>query len=144
MTENPSSIAPRPRPGFKSRPEKADLNAKGHLIATTLRGLVGVVCLAVSLLYMPPGMVTPILSGISCLMIVTGAYGAWQVGRKEPLLQPFCRVSYWTVPLLGLLLFVLMLILGPGAFGPNWQEIVGTPEDDIVRYRDADGQPFGK
>lgn len=128
MTDSPSPIAPRPRPGFRSRPE-VSTSDKAALVATTMRALLGVLCLGVAVLYLPSHMVTPILSGVSVLMIVSGSAGSWQVARREPRLFPYARVVYWGTPGLGVLVFVLMLIFGPGALGPSWEQMIGAQQE---------------
>lgn len=126
-TSDASGIAPRPRPGFKSRAPVSNSD-KAALVATTLRALLGVLCLGVAVLYMPSHMVTPILSGVSVLMIVSGSMGAWQVGRRDERVLPYARMVYWACPALGLLVFVAMLVFGAGFLGPSWNEVIGAQE----------------
>jgi hypothetical protein len=117
---------PGPRPGYES-PEPVSFHDKAALVATAARALIGVMCLAVAVLYLPAAFVTPILSGVSVMMLVTGAYASWQVARREPRLRSYARMVWWGCPALGLLIFALMLILGPGSFGPDWAGTF-TPE----------------
>lgn len=132
VTESTSSIAPRPRPGCRGqRPIRT--SDKAALVATSFRALFGVFSLGVSALYMPPHMVTPILSGVSVLMIVSGSYASWQLGRREERLRPYVQVVYWGAPILGALVFVVMFAFGAGVFGPSWESIIGEP-DAPARY----------
>jgi hypothetical protein len=71
-------------------------------------------------------MVTPILSGVSVLMVVSGALGTWQISRREERLKPYARVVYWGTPALAVLVFVAMLIFGGGALGPDWSSLTGA------------------
>lgn len=125
VTASPSPIAPRPLPGYRSR-GPIRTSDKAALVATTARALLGVVCLGVAVLYLPPHMVTPILSGVSVLMIVSGSYAAWQLGRREERLLPYVRVVYWACPVLGVLVFVAMFAFGAGVLGPSWDALVGA------------------
>ncbi len=106
---------------------------KASLVATTMRALLGVVCLGVAVLYLPSHVVTPILSGVSVLMIVSGAAGSWQVGRREDRLMPYARVVYWGCPALGVVVFLVMLLFGPGFLGPSWQELA-SPRQQPATY----------
>jgi MFS superfamily sulfate permease-like transporter len=131
VTDNPSPLAPRPRPGFKSRPERPERSSAAEVaafVANTMRALLGVLCLGVAVLWLPPHMVTPILSGVSVLMIVSGSYGTWQVARRQPRFAPFARVIYWGAPALGVVVFALVLVLGAGGLGPTWSELAGQAE----------------
>ncbi|MFZ9886178.1 MAG: hypothetical protein ACO3JL_01645 [Myxococcota bacterium] len=123
--EPTSPIAPRPRPGFRSR-RGVTTHEKAALVATTARALLGVVCLGVAVLYLPPQPVTPILSGVSVLMVVSGSYAGWQLGRREPLLRPYARLVYVGAPALAVLVFVLLPFIGAGGLGPDWSSLVGA------------------
>lgn len=120
-----SPIAPRPRPGFRSRPA-VTTHEKAALVATTARALLGVLCLGVAVLYLPPQQVTPILSGVSVLMVVSGSYTAWQLGRRAPLLRPYARLVYMGAPGLALLVFLLLPLVGAGGLGPDWSSLAGA------------------
>lgn len=125
VTDSPSSIAPRPRPGYRSR-APVSMTAKASLVATTARALLGVISLGIAVLYLPPQMVTPILSGVSVLMIVSGSYAAWRLGRREERLLPYVRVVYYGAPALGALIFVAMFVFGAGFLGPSWDSLTGS------------------
>lgn len=133
VTDNPSPIAPRPRPGFKSRPD-VRTSDKASLVATSARAMLGVLSLCVAVLYLPPHMVTPILTGVSVLMIVSGSFASWQLGRREDRLRPYAKVVYWGAPLLGVLVFVAMFVFGAGSLGPSWESIIGAPEAAPATY----------
>jgi hypothetical protein len=90
---------PGPNPGFVS-PEPISVNDKVAMIATAARSFFGVLCLGVAVAYLPPAFVTPILTGVSVMMIVTGAYAAWQVARREPRLRIYGQMVWWGCPAL--------------------------------------------
>lgn len=138
MSDNSSPIAPRPRPGYRSeRPIR--LSDRASLVATSARALLGVLCLGVAVLYLPSHQVTPILSGVSVLMIVSGSYACWQVGRREERLKPYAQVVYWGAPILGALVFVVMFAFGAGSLGPSWDSLVGREAPlPTIRYQPAD------
>lgn len=119
-----SSIVPRPRPGFKTRRPEVSAHLKAAFFAAAFKSSVGVFCLATSVLYLPAHKVTPILSGVSLMMLVLGCHALWKVGRDEPRLARYTRPLLWAFPLASLLVFGLMLLVGPGGLGPTWQEIL--------------------
>ncbi len=123
-----TDIAPRPRPGFRSRREAPiDVNAAPQMVAAAMGGSLGVVALAASMLYFPPHAVTPVLAGVSVLMITRGAYGAWKVGVAEPRLKTAARICTWGLPAGALAAFLAAAVLGPGGLAPDWTAIVGGP-----------------
>jgi hypothetical protein len=116
-----TDIAPRSRPGYRSpRPAPSQ---KMALIAHVTRGLVGVVCLGAAVLYLPVHFITPVLSGVSFVMIVTGALGAWRCGRADPQIARIAQISTWGLPILSGLVFILMAIFGAGGLGPDWTQV---------------------
>lgn len=121
-----SPLVPRPRPGYRSRARPRDISpaVKAELAAGLLRAAVGLSCLGAATLYMPVHLVTPIFSGVACVMIVTGTYSIWRVGIRERRLRAPTRVLAWALPALTLALFALTFLLGPGAFGPDWADLV--------------------
>lgn len=117
-----AGIAPRPRPGWKSRPASpASIDAfqKASLFAGVLRAALGAAGLFASLLYLPIHTATPILAGVSILMMVTGSTSAWRAVRQAP-------PAYRKIPLYlagGCAVataasVVLTLVFGAGTFGP--------------------------
>lgn len=135
-----AAIVPRPRPGFRSKkPPGISSRVKSELIAAVLRSAVGVVCLAAATLYMPVHKVTPILTGVSLVMIVTGTYSVWRVGVSERRLRSPTRVLAWLIPSAALAVLLAMVFLGPGAFGPSWEALASPPGyDGTVRLQSAD------
>lgn len=135
--EEMSSIVPRPRPGFKSRrgPTGVAGSTKIALVAALLKTGVGLTCLFAAVLFMPIHMITPIFSGVSCVMIVTGTHSIWRLGVDEPRLRPTTRFLTWMIPGLVVFIFLLMWILGPGAFGPDWAAPVPADFDGTVRFQ---------
>jgi hypothetical protein len=123
-----SDLAPRPRPGFKSRrADPIDPNAWPHLTAACIGGGLGVLALAAALLYLPPHMTTPILAGVSILMITRGAYGAWKVGAAEPRVKAPARVAVYGMTGAALVVMVLTVVLGAGGLAPDWGDVLGAP-----------------
>ena len=128
---------PGPRPGFKSRDEPGiSLAEWTALVATAMRALVGVAGLAVSSLYLPPAKVTPILMGVSVMMVVSGSYSAFQLWRRQPALRFYCRLVWWGAPILCGVAMVLLAIFGAGSFGPDWA--ASANDDGTVTFRPAD------
>jgi hypothetical protein len=111
-------LAPRPRPGFRSRPA-VDATEKAALFAGVLRACLGAAGLFAAVLYLPIHIATPILAGVSILMMVTGTTSTWRAVRSAP-------PAYRKIPaVLGAACLlatgvsvVLTLVFGAGAFGP--------------------------
>lgn len=128
---------PRPRPGFESRDEpEVSWQERAALVATAARAVVGVLCLGVSALYLPTGFFTPVLMGVSVMMAVTGSYSAWQFARQVPQLRFYAQLVWWGAPIACVIIFALLWILGPGAFGPDWSRMV--VEQEPVTFQPAD------
>lgn len=134
-----SAIVPRPRPGYRSRrpPPGIAGASKVALVAALLKTGVGLTCLFAAVLFMPIHMVTPVFSGVSCVMIVTGTHSIWRLGIEEPKLRQPTRVLTWLMPALTVGVFLLMWILGPGALGPDWTAAPPPEFDGTVRFESA-------
>lgn len=125
-----SDLVPRPRPGFESADAAPvrDPNLGLLLFAATLRASMGVLCLGVALLYLPAHMWTPILSGVSILMIVNGTTAVWRVGRDHVKSRGWTRPLVWAFPGLSLLIVLAALVFGPGVLGPDWRQVAQAAE----------------
>lgn len=125
--EEAPSIAPRPRAGFRSRDEdELDTQVKAAFFAALSRGFVGVICLFVSLLTLPIHMVTPMLSGVAIMMVVSAAYSTWRVGVVEPRLRRWTTRFVYGFPIVSVVI-VLVAWLG-------WGDPI---RDAITRWRGA-------
>jgi hypothetical protein len=125
--ENGADQALKPRPRPRRRPQLPDSGISPQLkmqfVASVVRSGLGVVGLLVALLWLPAHMVTPIISGVSVLMVVSGAYTAWRTGVADHRLKRWAQVLIWTAVVATLGAFALNLILGPGAFAPTFEEM---------------------
>ena len=129
MDTDSDDLAPRPRPGWRSRrPDPVDVNALPQLFVAAMGGGMGVVALVAALLYLPPHMSTPVLAGVSLLMITRGAYGAWRVGSAEPRFKTPARVFSWGLPATALVVLALVGVLGVGGLAPDWGALLGPPQ----------------
>lgn len=139
LPETPPTIVPGPRPGYRTPRPVADIttHTKAALAAALMRAGVGLVCLAAAALYMPVHQVTPLLSGVAIVMIVTGTYSVWRVGIVERRLRRPTRVLAWLIPGLTLLLLAMMGILGPGSLGPEWRGPTAPVFDGTIRLESA-------
>jgi hypothetical protein len=115
-----SSLAPRPSPGFESPEENPGAGQGLNLIAATVRATTGVLFVGISLLYVPIGMWTPIMTGVGFMMLATGSLNLWQISRRAPVFAKPIKVILWVFPGIVLFFFLLMGIFGPAAFGPAW------------------------
>jgi hypothetical protein len=93
---------------------KTDL--KAQLFANFSRAAVGVICFCIALLWLPVHMVTPILCGVSVLMMTQASYNAYRVGVQDRRLMVFVKVLVWLCVLLCLSAMVTAFTLGLGAF----------------------------
>jgi len=98
------------------------------LVAASMRATVGLVFVAVAVLYFPIQLWTPIMSGVGILMVVNGCLGVWKVGRDRPPLRVVTRALIWGFSLACVGIFALMSVVGAGAFGPDWHEMVPRQE----------------
>lgn len=115
------ALAPRPRPGFRSRTHgQRDENPldKAQLFAGVLRAGLGVVGLFGALLYLPVQPATPVLSGVSLLMMVTGSTSTWRTVRHTPALKKLPLAVAGLCAVATLLTMCLTWILGAGSLGP--------------------------
>lgn len=96
-------------------------------MVAALGGGLGLLSLAAALLYLPPHMTTPILAGVSILMITRGAYGSWRVGASEPRVKKPARVATWGLAGGAVVVMILTGILGAGGLAPDWGQILGEP-----------------
>lgn len=111
--------APRPRPGYRSRRAAEGAFETAQLAAGVLRASLGAAGLFAAILYLPIQTATPILAGVSILMMVTGCTSTWRAVRNAPprlrriplFLMSACALST-------LMSVVLTLVFGAGAFGP--------------------------
>lgn len=127
------ALAPRPRPGFRSRPSSADSYDKARLFAGGTRAILGCAGFFASLLYFPIVIATPILSGVSILMMVTGSLSVWRAVLEAPALKAAWRVVAGFCALVTVATVVLTLVLGAGALGPL-ADLKHAPDDGAVRF----------
>lgn len=120
-----SSVSPRARPGYASREIAVDNNDRARLLAAIARACIGLLFVVVALHFLPIHMITPIMTGMGVLMVVTGAYAAWLVGRAEPRLALIAKTVVWGVPLLTVVALGLTMVVGAGTFSPAIQDLVG-------------------
>src|SRR5687768_602630 len=129
-------LAPRPRPGFRTpRAPDAHLD-RARLFAGALRALLGTAGFFASLQYLPIQMATPILSGVSLLMIVTGCTSAWRAVAGAPALRRLPLVLVAVCALAVATTLVLTVVLGAGALGPlaRWQREHAQDTAPTIRF----------
>ena len=143
-------IAPRPRPGFKSARPKLDAHAKAQLVASMFRALIGTVGFAASLLYIPITMATPVLCGVSLLMMVTGTSSTHRVVRNAVSDGVASATLKKVTPaLLGLIAVVvvatctLAAVFGPGAWSPMQRRMSHTADTEdgrVIHFQPPPGR----
>src|ERR1043166_2404123 len=112
-----SSIAPRPRPGFRSKPAFG-ATEKAGLFAGVMRAAVGCAGLFAALLYLTIQNVTPILAGVSILMMVTGCTSSFRAVREMPALKRVPFILMGACGLVTAVSIVLTMTMGAGSLGP--------------------------
>jgi hypothetical protein len=101
---------------------------KAQFMASAFKTAIGGVCLVVPLLWLPSHVATPIITGVSILMLVSGAYTAWRTSVADRRLRLWARVVIWSAVVITLGAFAATAILGPGAFAPSWEDLTGANE----------------
>ena len=116
--DDDSELAPRPRPGFRSSRDRTAGGEKAHLFAAVMRAACGAAGLFAALLYLPIQNVTPVLAGISILMMVTGSTSAHRSVQNAPALQKVPFYVMGACALVTALTLVLTVVVGAGSLGP--------------------------
>ena len=111
-------LAPRPRPGWRTRAPQGAAVGAAALFAGVLRAAVGAVGLFAAVLYLPIQPATPILAGVSILMMVTGCASTWRAVAQVPRLRRVAWVLMGGCGSAIALTLVLTWVLGAGALGP--------------------------
>ncbi|MBI1946066.1 MAG: hypothetical protein HYS27_10240 [Deltaproteobacteria bacterium] len=111
-----AELAPRARPGYRSRREGLDMTQKAALVAALVRVLAGLGGLGGTLLWLPITIATPVLAGVSTLMMVTGCLSVSKASRA--VYPKLARIVAAACAAGALVVVALTATLGAGAFGP--------------------------
>jgi hypothetical protein len=112
----------------------ADTYDTARLFAGSVRAALGCVGFFASLLYLPTQMATPILAGVSMLMMVTGTLSVWRALLLAPHLRVVPRVVAGLCVLVTAATVALTLALGAGALGPLSDLKERAANDGTVRF----------
>jgi hypothetical protein len=115
-----SALAPRARAGFTSRDDGVPTETYVAFIAAAVRAGVGALFVFMATLWLPVHMMTPILTGMGILMIANGLLATWRLGRESRGLRAASRVFLYGIPVLVVVNFVILSVLGPSSLGPDW------------------------
>jgi hypothetical protein len=111
-----ADLAPRARPGFKSRPAPSiSTTSMAGLFAGVVRAVVGLLGFTAALQLLPVHMATPILAGVSVLLVVTGNVSAWRALDGSRALRLVFRTLVAISMLVLLAVTVATATLGAGA-----------------------------
>jgi hypothetical protein len=114
------------------RPLGADGMVTAALVAGVVRAGLGACAFVGASLFLPIQFVTPILSGISLLMMVTGCTSLMRVTRDDPRTKPVLHGMAIACALTLIITMLLVFVLGAGHFAPE----LGRPaSNDTVRFR---------
>ncbi|OGQ11930.1 MAG: hypothetical protein A2138_22445 [Deltaproteobacteria bacterium RBG_16_71_12] len=111
-----ADLAPRPRAGYRSRPAGLEMTQRAALMAALVRVAAGLTGLAGTLLWLPITIATPVLAGVSILMMVTGCSSVSKATRSV-----YPRLTFMVAAACAagsLIVVALTAVLGAGAFGP--------------------------
>lgn len=136
--QDDAELAPRARPGFKSQPTTLDMTQKAAMVAALVRVTVGVVGFGGTLLWLPITMATPVLAGVSLLMMVTGCTSLSKATRHA-----LPHLTRWVAAGAGLCalgVVGLTLALGAGAFGPVRNAAPPPPGPPTVTFEPPPGR----
>ena len=123
---------PSPRPGFRSHP--VDNYDKARLFAGATRAVLGCAGFFASLLYFPIVIATPVLAGVSILMMVTGSLSVWRAVLEAPALKPAWRAVAGLCGLVTVATIAGTLVLGAGALGPLADLKAPSRDDGTVQF----------
>jgi MFS superfamily sulfate permease-like transporter len=105
------------------------------LVAGVVRGGLGVVAFVGALLFLPIHFATPILSGISLLMMVTGCTSLMRVSRDDPRAKMVLKAMALLCAITVAVTMLLVVVMGAGAFAPQALPSLPAPTDSTVRFR---------
>jgi hypothetical protein len=141
-------VAPTGRAGYET-PPRADVDddsdvaffvrpeplALPVLVAGAVRAALGALGAVASLLTLPIHFATPVLIGISLLMLVTGCAGAFQASRGHPHIRRavWVLIAMCAAAVAGALLVVA--VKGAGAYAPKWRDAPAAPEHEGTEIR---------
>lgn len=131
-------LAPRPRPGYRSPPAGMDMTQKAAMVAALVRVVVGAIGFGGTLLWLPITIATPVLAGVSVMMMVTGCVSLSKATRVA--LPRLTRAVAAACALVALVIVGLTAVLGAGAFGPMRNLPAGTPGPPIVTFEPPPGR----
>lgn len=113
---------------------KAEPYDKAQLFAGSVRAVFGCAGFFASLLYFPTQIATPILAGVSILMMVTGTLSVWRALLETADLRIVPRAVAGLCVLATAITLVFTLALGAGALGPLRDLKATAPVDGAVRF----------
>jgi hypothetical protein len=112
-------LAPRPRAGFRSRPAPTvGAQEMAAVFAGVLRAVIGLVCFFAALLYLPSTPATPVLTGVSLVLVVTGNLSVFRAARGLAQLKILPRALAAGSGVVVVVCVALTAVLGAGAFRP--------------------------
>lgn len=143
-----TDLGPVPRPGFRSSPhasspsvatpriapQSTPVISTAHVVAGAVRAVVGVICFAVALLYLPTTMATPVLAGVSLLMMTSGTYSLWRELREFPQKRTLVKVLIVAVVVAVVVPVVGVVVFGAGAFSPLARKTT-TSDAGVIQFK---------
>ncbi len=121
-TAETGDLAPAPRPGYRTpraAPGGISTTQMAALFAGVLRACLGLLGFFAALLYLPVHQATPILAGVSVLLVVTGNVSVFRAidgsAGVRRLFKGFAAMSLLVL----LASTALVIVLGAGAFRPR-------------------------
>ncbi len=145
--DDDADLAPRPRPGHRSKPGGLDMTQKAAVVAALFRAGIGLVGLAITLLWIPVPRVgagghsvpiVPVLAAVSILMMVTGCTSLSKVTRAVyPKLARMVALAFAAA---ALAVVAVTATLGAGAFGPARNPQPAPPGPATITFEPPPGR----
>ncbi len=137
-----NDIVPRARPGYRT-PEPSWSRKMGEwapVTASLLRAFTGLIAFVGTLLFMPLHHATPLLVGVSLVMVVGGCTSTLKTTRDEPGMRTIGRRIVLATAALVMVGLVVAVIKGPGAYAPDIHLSAPAPapappaDDGTIRF----------
>jgi hypothetical protein len=120
--------------GGRPVPFSLVMAAWAPVAAGVLRATAGLVMFAASLLTLPATMATPLLTGVSLVMLVGGVAATVKACRDDDKLRVFGRIFPTLVAVLAGVAVIVAVVAGPGAYAPRLHTSPAVRDDGTVRF----------
>lgn len=131
--DDDTGAAPVRRPRIRALAQQSS-TLSVELGAHVLRAILGAAAFCGALLLIPITFATPVLAGISMLMMVTGCTGTSGVLRNRPSSRRIGHVVIGACAAVVVVTLILVGVWGAGAFAPHTQTVSSDLGDGTIRF----------